>query len=504
VRDGSGNPYLPSVPVTFTSSGVQAGKATITATVATVNGIASATYRDINYGTIDTIRATLAGTTITQSGTITVNPASAGSIIFVSATPIDISLPGTGRTEQSVVLFRVLDTNGNPKQEIVDFTLDTSVGGITLTAASAQSDPSTGNVQTIVQAGSVPTPVRVQAVIRGTTLTSTSDRLSISTGIPAQNALSLSATTLNIEGWNYDGTTTQIYARIADRFLNPVPNGTVVNFRTSGSQVNATCRTGEVSPCQPSTPHVQGECCVLLTSAEPKPYTGQPGAQPAGAGRVVVLAYALGEESFVDANSNGRFDIGETWTDMPEPYLDVNESGAKDPLEPYIDTNLNGSYSNADGIFNGILRDPSISGPTQIHVRQSIRVILSGSDAAISVTPNPIPLSQCVTGTLFVNTPVTAYISITDVNNNIMPAGTQITIGTSNGTITSPSALVVSNAAPPFGAAILYPVTIRSDASQSAGPAYTCTNPVTTGYLSISVRTPKGLVTYDGSTEVND
>jgi hypothetical protein len=85
-----------------------------------------------------------------------------------------------------------------------------------------------------------------------------------------------------------------------------------------------------------------------------------------------------------------------------------------------------------------------------------------------------------------------------------MPAGTQITIATSNGTITSPSALVVSNAAPPFGAAILYPVTIRSDASQSAGPAYTCTNPVTTGYLSISVRTPKGLVTYDGSTEVND
>lgn len=504
VRDGSGNPYLPSVPVTFTSSGVQAGKATITATVATVNGIASATYRDINYGTIDTIRATLAGTTITQSGTITVNPAAAGSIIFVSATPIDISLPGTGRTEQSVVLFRVLDTNGNPKQEIVDFTLDTSVGGITLTAASAQSDPTTGNVQTIVQAGSVPTPVRVQAVIRGTTLTSTSDRLSISTGIPAQNALSLSATTLNIEGWNYDGTTTQIYARMADRFLNPVPNGTVVNFRTSGSQVNATCRTGEVSPCQPSTPHVQGECCVLLTSAAPRPYVGQPGAQPAGDGRVVVLAYALGEESFVDANSNGRFDIGETWTDMPEPYLDVNESGAKDPLEPYIDTNLNGSYSIADGIFNGILRDPSISGPTQIHVRQSIRVILSGSDAVISVAPNPIELTKCVTGEEFVNTPVTAFISVTDVNNNIMPAGTQITIATSNGTINSPSALVVSNAAPNFGASILYPVTIRSDASQSAGPAFTCTNPISRGYLSISVRTPRGLITYDGSTEVND
>ncbi len=504
VRDGSGNPYLPSVPVTFTSFGVQAGKATITATVSTINGIASATYRDINYGTVDTITATLAGTTITQSGNITVNPASAGSIVFISATPIDISLPGTGRTEQSVVIFRVLDTNGNPKQEIVDFTLDTSVGGITLTAASAQSDPSTGNVQTIVQAGSVPTPVRVQAVIRGTTLTSTSDRLSISTGIPAQNALSLSATTLNIEGWNYDGTTTQIYARMADRFLNPVPNGTVVNFRTSGSQVNATCRTGEVSPCQPGTPHVQGECCILLTSAAPRPYLGQPGAQPAGAGRVVVLAYALGEESFVDVNSNGRFDIGEPWTDMPEPFLDVNEDSSKNPLEPYIDTNIDGLYSPADGIFNGILRAPSISGATQIHVRQSIRVILSGSDAVISVAPNPILLTQCVNGERFDNTPVTAFISITDINNNIMPAGTQITIATSNGAITSPSALVVSNAAPTFGTPILYPVTIRSDASQSAGPAYTCTNPITRGYLSISVRTPKGLVTYDGFTEVID
>jgi hypothetical protein len=218
----------------------------------------------------------------------------------------------------------------------------------------------------------------------------------------------------------------------------------------------------------------------------------------------VVLAYALGEESFVDANSNGRFDIGETWTDMPEPYLDVNESGAKDPLEYYIDTNFDGSYSIADGIFNGILRDPSISGPTQIHVRQSLRIILSGSNAVINVNPNPIQLSQCVTGTPFVNTPVTAYVSVTDANNNIMPAGTQITIATSNGTITSPSALVVSNAAPPFGAAILYPVTIRSDASQSAGPGYACTNPVTTGYLSITVRTPKALETYSGSTPVND
>jgi hypothetical protein len=505
VWDESSNPYLPSVPVAFTSSCAQSvpAKAIISATIYTVSGVVSATYRDINCAAIDTITATLAGTTITRSGTVTVTAASAGTIFFVSATPAYISLPGTGGTAQSTVLFRVLDTNGQPIQKQVDFSLDTTVGGITLSTTNpVSSDPTTGNVQTIVQAGSVPTPVRVQAVIHGTTLTSTSDRLTISTGIPTQRAFSLSATTLNIEGWNWDGITSVITARLADRFLNPVPDGTVVNFTASGGHVEASCQTGVSTPAY--TPlHGSGECGVYFTSASPRPRTTD-SIPSAMNGRVVVLAYALGEESFVDANSNGRFELTETWTDLPEPFVDYNEDGIRNNSEPFIDTNSNGTYTAADGVFNGVLRDASIVGPNQIHVRQSLTIILSGSTAVISATPDPVTLAPCSTGTPFTNTPVTVNVSVADENGNIMPAGTTISVAKTNGTITSPSSFTVGNAAPASGATIIYPITMISDATQGAGPGYTCTNPVTTGYLQVTVKSPKGEPVYKGDIVVND
>jgi hypothetical protein len=398
----------------------------------------------------------------------------------------------------------VLDTNGNPIQKQVDFSLDTTVGGITLTQASANSDSLTGNVQTIVQAGTVPTPVRVQAVIHGTTLTSTSDRLTISTGIPTQKAFSLSASTLNMEGWDYDGVTSVVTARLADRFLNPVPDGTVVNFTASGGHVEASCQTGISTPvCGASLPP-SGTCCVYFTSANPRPYLGQPGPQPAMGGRVVVLAYALGEESFVDTNGNGRFELTETWTDLPEPFVDYNENGVRDPLEPFIDTNYNGIYDAADGVFNGVLRDASIVGPTQIHVRESLTIVLSGSTALISATPDPVTLAHCTNGVAFPNTPHTVNLSVTDVNGNIMPAGTIISVTTTNGTITGPSSFIVGNTSPAPGAAITYPITMISDATQGPAPTYTCSNTATTGYLQVTVSSPKSTITYKGDIVVTD
>ena len=48
--------------------------------------------------------------------------------------------------------------------------------------------------------------------------------------------------------------------------------------------------------------------------------------QPYG-GRSTILAYALGEESFVDVNGNDEYDFGETFFDLTEAILDKNEDG---------------------------------------------------------------------------------------------------------------------------------------------------------------------------------
>lgn len=491
VNDGSGNPFTASVPVSFTSLGAQANKAAITSQVFTVNGVALATYRDINYAAVDTITAALSigGTTFTKTGTITVHAASAGSILFISATPAHIALKGTGgmgRSETSVVVFKVLDTNGNPIMKRVNFSLNTTVGGLSLTAAGSDSDPVSGLVQTIVQAGTVSTPVRVSATIDGTAISTTSDQLVISTGIPDQDSFSIGASMLNIEGWNVDGATSDIGVRLADHFNNPVPDGTAVYFRSSGGSIQPSCTT------------TNGACKVTFTSQAPRPANG----------RVRILAYALGEESFVDLNGNGIYDAGETYADMPEPFLDATdatENGTRDVPEEFVDTNADGLYSPGDGVFNGILRDASVSGPTTIHVRNSGTVVLSGSDAVITVTTIANTITPCTTAAPFTPGSVLFHVVVKDVNGQVMPAGTTILFSTTNGTImTTPATYAVPNTStksPPT-----YPVTIQSDAVQAGdGTAtpYTCTNTKPSGIFTVTVTTPKGVSSYQYTT-VND
>lgn len=48
--------------------------------------------------------------------------------------------------------------------------------------------------------------------------------------------------------------------------------------------------------------------------------------QPYG-GRSSIIAYAVGEESFIDTNGNNEYDFGERFTDLTEVYLDKNEDG---------------------------------------------------------------------------------------------------------------------------------------------------------------------------------
>ena len=150
----------------------------------------------------------------------------------------------------------------------------------------------------------------------------------------------------------------------SDRLGEPVPDGTAINFITEGCQITpATCTT------------TNGTCAVTFRSADYKPigetidYGGSTGVQGAVAalaydgstpitidhdttigpalfvqnGRVTVLAYALGEESFVDSNGNNMWDPGETFYDLGDLFLDSNENGIWDSntsqpnlLEQYI------------------------------------------------------------------------------------------------------------------------------------------------------------------------
>ena len=534
-------PFTPAQSISFTSPCVSAGKATVSSPVITVNGVASTSYTDKGCGGADTITAstTLSGSTFSQTGTVNVQPATAGQVAFVSALPQNIAMKGTGgpgRQETATVTFKVLDKNSNPVSgRAVNFSLDTNAGGLTLNPASATSGAD-GTVSTVVAAGTVNTPVRVTATLTGTVIATVSDQLVISTGIPDQNSFSLSTKIFNTEGMNHDGCAngvgSEVRVSLADHFNNPVPDGTAVSFTAEGGAIGASCLTGLSNTqlangaviTQKGTP---GECSVLFCAAQPRPADG----------RVTIMAYALGEESFVDdpnlPSSINRYDPGESFQDLCEPFR--NDRAITNPEanstvrdtrngnvcpgptlgEPYIDTNGDGIYTTAgDGKYNGVLNiDPATqrtvadgTRPT-VHVRSSLVQVMSTSGATITpFTLSPYNLSHCVDGTPFVNTAQTLRFAIRDNNpttfagnglpGNILPAGTTIQFSASNGTLIGDGTFIVPNTNEQSSAVWTYSVSMQSDASQtSAAFGYACTNTIMSGFLNVKVTTPLGVIT---------
>ncbi|MEJ2531296.1 MAG: hypothetical protein P8Y92_05805, partial [Halioglobus sp.] len=232
--------------INLTSGCAANGLADLAETVQAVNGTATTTYTATGCSGSDQITATLAGNAAaTAQVTISVASPDADVIEFVSAAPTTIALKGTGssdRPEKSTVIFRVIsgenseENPGTPLSGIpVNFSLSTQVGGLTLQNSSGTTDAN-GQVKAVVQSGSASTTVRVTARIEtesGQTISTTSDPIVVSTGLPDQNSMSLSSQFLNVpSAREIDGVTSVITVRMADRFNNPVPDGTTVFFTT--------------------------------------------------------------------------------------------------------------------------------------------------------------------------------------------------------------------------------------------------------------------------------
>jgi len=472
-----GAPVATQQTVNFSSTCASATptKATITASATTVAGVATASYVDKGCASTDTITASIGG--VTASATLVVNAPTAGSIKFVSATPSNLALKGTGGTENAQVVFEVLDTGGNPiGGKSVTFVLSTSVGGITLNPSgttTATSD-NAGRVSATVGSGTINTAVRITATTpgAGTTILSTqSSGLTISTGIPDQDSFTLGPAKLVLDG-EVSGTTTQVTARLADHFNNPVPDNTAVNFTTEGGAIQGSCFTSA------------GACSVTLTVQDPRPSDG----------RATILAYAVGEESFTDLDGDGLADGAEPFTDMAEAFLDKDEDEARDvasPFEPFIDFNSNGTLDAADTKYNGVLCNET-AGSTPagycspnrtIHVRQSTVVVFSKSSNPVvslflvnpdeSLSPITPPLD------LGCNLSQAIRVGVSDVNSNPLPEGTTIAVSTSNGTLdpTAPSFTTGNSTS-----VELYPFSITGD-----GTGAPCADSVLTGNLTVKI-----------------
>lgn len=488
-----------NLSITFNSKCFAQKKATLSdTTVQTSSGEASITYAAKGCIGTDLVTATVSngGKTYTAQVTLTVEADTIGSVKFVDATPTQISLSGTGGTETSTVRFQVLGSTGAPIEgSPVDFTLSTTQGGLYLTIPQGETKPtaktdSAGYASIKVNAGAVSTTVRITATT-ATGLSTQSSVLTVSTGIPDQNSVSLAFTDIAPVSWRHDGIESIASIRLADAFNNPVPDGTAVSFTTSGGSIDPSCVTKG------------GVCTAKWTSQEPRPTSVTPFIvtnnlqiacplpasgipEECRSGRVQVLATAIGNESFVDQNGNGLYDgasvdgftapndsntSGPTkcsynvpWStakigaanscdDLGEAYIDKNFNGIKDENEEFADFNVDKAFNTGNNKYNGVLcnsTDISVCDKKSVTVRQDATLVMASEN--VYLAGGRLPGQPTEETSIAAGDSKSLTMLLADENGNGMPAGTTVKVSTetaSNVTATvSPKAALPASQEP--------------------------------------------------------
>lgn len=359
----------------------------------------------------------------TVSATVTVAAPTANAVAFVSATPAQIFIAGSGAVEQSVVRFRVQSSAGTALANVpVIFSLVNNPGGVGLNASGATGSVTAttnanGEATVAVFSGSLPGPVRVRAsLVSNSGVFAESQNLTVASGPPSQRFMSLSASTFNIEGADRDGSLTTLTVRIADRQGNAVDDGTVINFTAEGGQVARSCattRTNNISSCS-----------VDFVSQNPRPANG----------RVSVLAFTEGTKDYTDQNANNRFDPGsDALMDIGDAYRDDDENNQFDAGE-FTLTRLGGlPCVGAGGLFPK--RANTCDGLLATTVRQQAVILFSSSRPKLTTvmpkttsrvefklsSSDPTPLLPMPAGTTFAATALGGTCAVASVQGAIVP-----------------------------------------------------------------------------------
>lgn len=487
VTTSTGANVADGTTVTFTLSSAAMG--TITSTATTSSGIAAATF---TAGTTPgTVTVTATSGSVSQTAAVVISAPSTGSLEYVSATPQVIGLKGGGQTASSAVIFLVKDINGTPAIDgtQVSFVMSGPSGGklpsaggeyigdIDASPTTATASTVSGNATVTLNSGSVAGPVTIAAsVISGSqTFSASSATISIGGGVPSAAHFNLATTKFNLPGLVVSNSQATISAFIADRFGNyNVLTGTSVSFYTEAGAIdtsNVTDATGittvtfRTQAPDPAEVSITASETTLINSLNLTFAQGIPtdGTYHPRDGWVTVLASVQGEEAFEDANANGIYDSGETFSDLGEPFVDKDDDGARDtsPFEEYIDVNGNGSYNGPNGVWDG----PGCAGSgclTSKTIWTSITLAFTGNGYYCAISPSTFAIANGGSQSF--------SAMVGDINANRLVSGATIAVAASVGTLAGQTTHTVPDGVP-SGPSVLYFTLADAAPTTVAAPA---------------------------------
>lgn len=316
---------------------------------------------------------------------------------FESINPTDLGVTNSGMPEQGLVRYCFTNSDGTAvgAGESVRFDWDVQLEGASFETTNSLTDLegcATARIRTGTQAGQLVVRATLGSGAQASTCPSPS--LSVRGGLPVGEDLVLRCETdylgtlanqrgsevpsdCEISCWTY----------LRDRYENAVQRDDVrVSFRTEQGRVIG-----------PVTADANGRVEVKfqpdgLFPADVDPVDGESrvfGALTGEAvnprdGVVTLIAYTVGEESWDDTDGDGVFDDGEVWTDLPEPFVDVNDNDEFDPENPareaFVDVqtpdrDFNGEWDEANGEWDN---------STVIWTRTAITLV---GEPAVDMTP---------------------------------------------------------------------------------------------------------------------
>ncbi len=199
---------------------------------------------------------------LSRERSISSGPAS--NVVLVEVETNTIYVRGSGGNETSDLTFEVRDASGTPvdiKHRVtLNFTIKGGPGGNEFLSPTSAETDSLGRAVTTINSGTIAGALQIVAAVAGLTISSAPIPIAIHGGLPDLAHFSVVPNRLNFAGYNIYGLTNIVTAFVGDKYSNPVPPGTSVQFRTSGGIIGGSAVTDDL-----------GRATVTLLSASPQP-----------------------------------------------------------------------------------------------------------------------------------------------------------------------------------------------------------------------------------------